>query len=157
MTRARGFTLVELMVTVALVAILASVVIPLGQVAAQRAQEQELRIALREIRGALDAYRAAVEQGRIYTSADASGYPPDLEVLVEGVPDLKDPKGRKIYFLRRLPRDPLHDDPSVAAADTWGKRAYASEPDDPQEGDDVYDVYSRSERKGLNGRPYREW
>lgn len=157
MTRPQGFTLVELMVTVALVAILASVVIPLGQVAAQRSKEQELRLALREIRGALDAYREAVEQGRIYRSADSSAYPPRLEVLVEGVPDLKDIKGRKIYFLRRLPRDPLQADASVAAAATWGKRAYSSEPDDPREGDDVYDVYSLSERQGLNGRPYREW
>lgn len=155
--RARGFTLIELMVTVAIMAILASVVVPLLQVSVQRNKEQELKLALRELRTALDAYKQAVDEGRIYRALDGTGYPPTLEVLVEGVPDLRDPKGRKIYFLRRIPRDPMSNDNEHDAATTWGKRAYRSEPDDPREGDDVYDVFSLSERKGLNGRPYREW
>lgn len=157
MKASRGFTLVELMVTVAILAVLASVVVPLVQVAAQRNREQELKVALREIRGAIDAYKQAVDEGRIYRSVDATGYPPSLSVLVAGVPDLKDPKGRKMYFLRRIPRDPMSTDENTAAEATWAKRAYRSEPDAPQEGEDVYDVYSRSDRTGLNGRPYREW
>ncbi|MDI1300981.1 MAG: type II secretion system protein [bacterium] len=153
----RGFTLIELMVTVALVAILASVVAPLAQVSMQRSKEQDLKLALREIRIGIDAYKQAVDSGRIYRSADTTGYPPSLAALVEGMPDLKDPKGRKIYFLRRLPRDPLNSDENLKADATWGKRSYRSDADDPREGDDVYDVYSLSEKTGLNGRPYREW
>ena len=78
-------------------------------------------------------------------------------ILVEGEEDVRDPKHRKIYFLRRIPRDPMHPDASVPAADTWAKRAYASEPDNPQEGEDVYDVHSKSSGIGLNGVPYRQW
>lgn len=157
MSRVRGFTLIELMVSVVIMTVLASVVVPLAQVSVQRGKEQELKLALRQIRGALDAYKQAVDEGRVYRSLDTTGYPASLNVLVEGVPDLKDPRGRKIYFLRRIPRDPMEADEAVAAEVTWGKRSYRSEPDEPQEGEDVYDVYSLSERKGLNGRPYREW
>lgn len=152
-----GFTLIELMVTVALVAILASVIVPLAQVSVQRSKEQDLKIALREMRSAIDGYKQAVDDGRIYRSIDSTGYPPSLQVLVDGVPDLKDPKGRKIYFLRRIPRDPMNSDATLDADATWGKRAYRSDADNPQEGDDVYDVYSLSRQTGLDGRPYREW
>jgi general secretion pathway protein G len=155
--RFKGFTLVELMVTVVLVTILASVVVPLTQVSVQRGKEQELLLALREIRDAIDAYKAAVDEGRVFRSVNASGYPESLDVLVDGVSDLKDVKGRKIYFLRRIPRDPFADSRIHRAVDTWGKRSYASEPDDPREGEDVYDVFSRSPKVGLNGQPYREW
>lgn len=157
MTGERGFTLIELMVSVAILAVLASVVVPLAQVSSQRAREQELRLALRELRGAIDAYKQAVDDGRVYRSIDTTGFPPNLEVLVSGVTDLKDPKGRNIYFLRRIPRDPMNADAALPAEATWGKRSYASEPDDPREGDDVYDVYSLSRRTGLDGRPYQEW
>lgn len=153
----RGFTLIEMMVTVAIVAILASVVVPMTQVSVQRSKEQELKLALREIRSGIDAYKQAVDAGHVYRSLDASGYPASLDVLVQGVPDLKDAKGRKMYFLRRIPRDPFNPDESLTADATWGKRSYRSEPDNPQEGDDIYDVYSLSERSGMNGRPYREW
>ncbi len=90
-------------------------------------------------------------------AADASGYPERLELLVEGVPDLRSPKQANIYFLRRLPRDPFNPDAELSDAATWGKRSYASEPDEPKEGDDVYDVYSTSQRIGLNGIPYNKW
>jgi general secretion pathway protein G len=151
-----GFTLIELIITVAIVAILASAVMPLAQVTVQRHKEQELRAALRQIREAIDAYKQAADEGRIEKKADASGYPPSLEVLVEGVEDIRKPDKPRIYFLRRLPRDPFAVD-REKAADTWGKRAYSSPPDDPKEGDDVFDVYSAAEGEGLNGVPYREW
>ena len=156
--RLRGFTLVELVITVAIVSLLATAVIPSAQLMYQRQRESELRDALRTLRTAIDAYKKASEAGRIKKEADKSGYPPDLQTLVDGVEDASSPKeGVKIYFLRRVPRDPFWPDATGAPADTWGLRSYASSPDDPQPGDDVFDVYSRSSRVGLNGVPYRDW
>lgn len=152
-----GFTLIEMVVTVAIVGILAAGAFPLAELAAQRTREAELRQALRQIRGGLDAYKAAFDEGRIERAVGASGYPPDLAALVNGVADVSDPSGARIYFLRRIPRDPFHPDASVAADRTWGKRSYASPPNAPREGEDVFDVYSLSARVGLNGIPYREW
>lgn len=152
-----GFTLIELLITATIVAILASVALPLAELNVKRTRENELRAALREIRNAIDAYKQAVDEGRVAKPADASGYPTSLEVLVEGVEDARNPKKTKIHFLRRLPRDPLHLDPRTPAAQTWGKRAYDSPHDAPQEGRDVYDVYSLSNAEGMNGIPYRQW
>ncbi|WP_020653514.1 type II secretion system protein [Massilia niastensis] len=154
---ARGFTLIELLVTLAILALLGTLVVPVAQVTTQRRDEQELRRALREIRQGLDAYKKASDEGRVARAAGATGYPARLELLVEGVPDLRSPKQAKIYFLRRLPRDPFNHDPEAAPAASWGKRSYASEPEEPREGDDVYDVYSTSEKEGLNGVPYNKW
>ncbi|MDO8990574.1 MAG: type II secretion system protein [Sideroxyarcus sp.] len=154
----RGFTLIELVVSVSIVGLLASVVLPLSELVVQRNKEYELRLALREIRGALDAYKLAVEEGRVVHSTDKSGYPASLRVLVEGEPDAANPEAnRKIYFLRRVPRDPFETDTELAAEETWGKRSYASSADSPLEGEDVFDVYSRAAGVGLNGVPYREW
>ena len=154
---AGGFTFLELVITVAIVALLATLALPLSEVAVQRTKEQELKRSLREIREAIDAYKLAVDEQRIPKSVGESGYPKTLAVLMEGVNDAKSPKPAKIYFLRRIPRDPFATDPGRPAAETWGKRSYASPPDEPQEGNDIYDVYSLSSRIGLNGVPHREW
>jgi general secretion pathway protein G len=154
---ARGFTLIELVITVAIVALLASVALPVSELAVQRTKEQELRRTLRQIREAIDVYKQASDEGRIRKSVGDSGYPKKLEDLAEGVDDQKSPKKEKIYFLRRIPRDPFNADPTLSAAATWGKRSYASPPDDPKEGEDVFDVFSLAQGKGINGQPYRDW
>jgi general secretion pathway protein G len=156
MKRLSGFTFIELVVTVAIVAVLASAAMPLAELTVQRGKEVELRHALQQIRAALDAYKQAVDDGRIPKLANESGYPKTLDVLVNGVADAKSVSNAKVYFLRRLPRDPFAEH-GVSATDTWGLRSYASPPDSPQPGDDIYDVYSRSPGIGLNGIAYREW
>jgi len=153
----RGFTFIELMITLAIMATLATVAVPMAQVAQQRAKEHELRSALIEIREAIDAYKRASDNGRIKLSLGASGYPKKLDELVEGVPDQRSPSKQNIYFLRRLPRDPFQPREEGSAADSWNKRAYASPPDDPSEGEDVFDVASRSTKAGLNGVPLNQW
>ena len=146
----KGFTLIEMLIAAAIVALLATVALPLAEVTVQRNKEQDLRRSLREVRGAIDAYKRATDEGRIEKKVDRSGYPPSLTVLVEGVKDVRSPKDDKIFFLRRLPRDPL-------TGQQWGLRSYASAADSPQAGDDVYDVFTRSSSVGLNGVPYKEW
>jgi general secretion pathway protein G len=157
MNRARGFTLIELVITVAIVGLLATAAMPLVEITVKRGKEQELKSALREIRIAIDAYKEASDQGRIETPADASGYPPTLDLLYMGVADATSPDAKLIYFMRRLPRDPFSPDGSLAAAETWGLRSFVSPPDNPQPGDDVYDVYSQSAGVALNGTPYHDW
>lgn len=156
MRLARGFSLVEMVVVVAILAALASIGIPLAELSKQRSQEEDLRRALREIRSALDAYKRLSDQGQILKAADASGYPATLELLVQGVQDVRSPTRARIYLLRSLPRDPFAP-PSVPAGATWELRSYASAPDAPRPGADVFDVRSKSDRVGLNGVPYREW
>ena len=152
-----GFTLIELVITVAIIGLLASAAMPLASMAIQREKESELRAALREIRGAIDAYKDAADQGRITMEADKSGYPADLKLLYQGVVDASRPDNVMIYFIRKLPRDPFFPDGAAAPEDTWGLRSYASPPDSPRPGDDVFDVYSLSGGKGLNGVPYHDW
>lgn len=161
--RMRGFTLIELLVTLTILALLASAAAPMMQLAAKRSKEQELRRALWEIRDAIDAYKQAVEDGLIVSSPDRSGYPPNLAVLVKGVVNSKDPKLRKLIFLRQVPRDPFATDETASNEATWRKRSYASSFEEEDSGfaelkdEDVYDVRSKSGSIGLNGRPYSEW
>ena len=148
--KARGFTLIELLITVTILALLATMAAPLAEVAVQRGKETELRQALRQVREAIDAYKRAADDGWIERAADASGYPATLAVLAEGVPDKRKTDGSRLYFLRRVPKDPL-------SGEDWGLRSYASSAESPQPGKDVYDVYSKSDASGLNGIPYRQW
>jgi general secretion pathway protein G len=156
--RQNGFTLIELVITVAILGLLATLVLPMTELTVKRQKEQELRLALREIRTALDAYKQAVDDGRVDQSLEKSGYPPTLKVLVDGVPDKQSPDANsKIYFLRRIPRDPFFTDASQPDQDTWGLRSYDSSADSPEAGDDVFDVYSLNDGVGMNGIPYRNW
>ncbi|MFM9888671.1 MAG: type II secretion system protein [Burkholderiales bacterium] len=152
-----GFTIIELVVTIAIIGVLTSVALPLAELSIRRAKESELRQSLRQIRTAIDEYKKAADEGRVERKSDETGYPPTLDVLVAGADNPKDPNRKKTYFLRRLPRDPFAAEPSLQPGQTWGLRSYQSSAESPQPGRDVYDVYSRAAGLGLNGVPYREW
>lgn len=152
----RGFSLIELLVSLALISLFATMVLPLAELAVKRNQEADLRTALRHVRDALDAYKQAADEGRVTVRPGDSGYPRTLGILVEGVPDNKSPEKTTIYFLRSIPRDPFAA-PDIKAEDTWGKRSYKSPHDRPRAGDDVFDIYSLSPESGINGIPYAEW
>ena len=152
----RGFSLIELVAVLAILSVLATAAVPLAQMSAKRLKEQELRLNLRHLRGAIDNYRRAVEEGRVMKKIDETGFPRKLDDLAQGAEDQRDPDKKKIFFLRSIPTDPFAL-PGVTGADSWAKRSYASPPEDPRDGDDVFDVHSLSEDKGLNGIPYRQW
>jgi general secretion pathway protein G len=158
--RWRGFTLVELLVVLAVMGVLAAAARPLVELAAQRHKEAALRHALREVRTAIDAYSVAVEQGRVVRPADAAPgrpvYPATLELLVQGVPESVEPDAARRHFLRRVPRDPFAD-PALPAAAGWALRASDSPPDAPRAGRDVFDLASRHEGTALDGTRYSEW
>jgi len=155
--RARGFTLIELVVTVAIIGLLTSAAMPLVKLTVQRERETELHQSLRILRSAIDAYKEAADTGRIKMELGDSGYPPNLQILVDGTEDIQSEKKTMIYFLRRVPRDPFFPDAAVTPAETWGLRSSKSPPTDPQAGDDVFDVYSMAQGNGLNGVAYHEW
>lgn len=154
---ATGFTLIELLLTLALLATLATVAYPLTALMGKRDRELDLQRSLREIRRAIDLYKEASDDGRIEKSVTDSGYPPSLQVLVAGVTDKTNLQGNKLYFLRRIPRDPVCECPERAPEETWQLRSYKSTSDNPQEGEDVFDVSSRSTRESLNGTLYSQW
>lgn len=150
-TRQAGYTLVELVMVCALMIILAAAVVPVGRFAHKREREIELRVALREMRNALDEHKRYSDAGLIPVELGTDGYPKELEVLVDGV-QLVGQVEKKVKFLRRIPLDPMTGERE------WGLRSYQDEPDSESwGGEDVYDVYSLSEGVGLNGVPYREW
>ena len=155
--RCRGYTLIEMVVVVAIVGILAAAALPLVELSHRRSQEADLRQALRQLRGAIDAYKRAAEQGHIALAPEASGYPATLQLLVDGVVDAKSPDtSKKLYFLRRLPRDPLAD-PVLPAERTWAQRCHDSPPQAPRPGPDVFDVASMSNGIALDGSRYADW
>lgn len=155
LARERGFTFVELLVVTALVGILASVVMPLARVAMQRQREIELRRTLREMRTAIDHYKDAADQNMLAATEvkmGNEGYPPTLEVLVEGVRAAGDATDRKLKFLRRIPVDP------ITGAKEWGMRSYQDRPDAKSwGGQNVYDVFTTSDGTALDGSKYKDW
>jgi general secretion pathway protein G len=155
--RAAGFTLIEMVITVAIIGILTATAVATVDLAVTRSREQDLRQALRDIRLAIDKYKQASDDGRIITLVQESGYPPSLRALVDGVEDARSPTKAKMYFMRSLPRDPLGTDMQGPPEDTWILRSYASEPDSPAAGKDVFDVHSRADGVGLNGIAYQKW
>ncbi|MBB3121522.1 type II secretion system protein [Pseudoduganella violacea] len=153
----RGFSLIELLASAAILGVLASVAVPVVETTVRRQKERELRTALRDLRAAIDAYKQASAGGHIPVPKGHSGYPPDLASLMNGVPDEMDPKKRMLYFLRRIPRDPFHPDQAQKPLAMWGLRSSTSPSTAPLPGDDVFDIYSRSGQTGLNKVPYAEW
>ena len=152
--RSRGVTYLELIATATILMILASAILPLGRVAVQRQREIELRRELRTVRRAIDQYKLAVEQGQIGgtdVKLGSEGYPEDLETLVRGVKRVGT-VDRKLKFLRRIPVDPM------TGTAEWGLRCYQDDPDSTSWcGDNVWDVYSKSTAKGLDGTTYNTW
>jgi len=155
--RNTGFTLIELVVTVMIVALLASGAMPIAQLTIQRNKETELKQALRQIREAIDQYKKAADEGLVKKTLDQTGYPQSLEVLEHGVINQKDSKGRVIKFIRKIPRDPMSNNSDLEPAETWAKRSYASDVNAPAEGADVFDVRSRSTKKAIDGTIYNTW
>ena len=150
--RPRGFTLVELLVVMAVLGILAVAVMPLAELSVQRDKERELKRALWTIREAIDAYKRAADSGAL-VAATPSGYPPSLEALVVGAAGTR---GEPQCFLRAIPRDPFAA-AGVAPAESWALRSYASPPDKPAPGQDVYDVRSRAVGNALDGTALKDW
>jgi general secretion pathway protein G len=153
--------LIEMIVTLTVLAILATAAIPIAKTAIQRDKELELRRALREIREALDAYKKLADEKKIEVEEDSEGYPPDLETLVKGVEVKESQEGgeegataskKTIRFLRRIPMDPM------TGTIEWGLRSYQDDPDSDTWGEEnVYDIYTKSGGKALDGSRYRDW
>lgn len=146
--REAGLTLVELIVTVAILAILATAALPVARFHVKREKEHELRYDLWQMRSAIDAYKDAADRGAFQVKLDSNGYPPDLQTLVNGV----DVHGKKVRFLRKIPVDPMTN------STDWGLRSMQDEPDsDSWGGQNVFDVYTKSDGTALDGTKYKDW
>ena len=146
--RERWLTLVELIVTSAILGILAMAAIPVARFEVQREKERELRSDLWMMRNAIDKYKDAADKGAFQTKVDSQGYPPDLDTLVKGV----DVQGKKVRFLRKIPTDPMTGNTD------WGMRSMQDDPDsDSYGGQSVFDVYSKSTGTALDGTKYSDW
>jgi general secretion pathway protein G len=144
----RGLTLVELIVTVTILAILASAAVPVTMFTVKREHERELRRDLWEMRDAIDHYKDAADMHAFKTKVDSQNYPPDLDTLVNGV----EVQGKKVRFLRKIPTDPM------TGKAEWGMRSMQDDPDsDSYGGQSVFDVYSKSQGTGLDGTKYSTW
>lgn len=153
----RGLTLIELVIVVAIIGVLASAVAPLANISKKRAKEFELKRSLRIIRSGIDRYKKAYDDKNIENEIGRSGYPESFLELIEGVKDIKDPNGRMIYFLRRVPRDPMNVNEFISSEETWEIRAYENEPDDFSGGEDIFDIRSSSDDIALDGTAYKDW
>jgi general secretion pathway protein G len=148
-TKAGGFTLLELIVAATILSILTLMALPLARVTIQREKERELRASLWQMRDAIDRYKDAAEQGKFQTKIDSQNYPPDLETLVKGV---EAQAGKKIRFLRSIPVDPM------TKSTEWGLRSMQDDPDsDSWGGQNVFDVYTKSQGTALDGTKYKDW
>ena len=151
----RGYTFVELLIVATIIMILASAIMPLAKVTAQRTREAELRRSLREIRTAIDKYKDAADLGQIGSldlKVGSENYPPDLQTLVDGVTAANDATGRKLKFLRRIPVDPM------TRGTEWGMRSYQDKPDaDRWGGQNVFDVHTTFDGTALDGTKYKDW
>lgn len=144
----RGLTLVELIVTVAILAVLASAAVPIARFQVKRQKERELRYDLWMMRDAIDKYKDAADRGAFQTKVDSQNYPPDMQTLVDGV----DIQGKKVRFLRHIPVDPM------TGNSEWGLRSMQDDPtSDSYGGQSVFDVYSKSQGTGLDGTKYKDW
>jgi general secretion pathway protein G len=158
-SKALGFSLIELLVTLALIGIATAVALPFGALMQTRAKETELRVSLRTIRQALDNYKAAVDAGAIDKATGSSGYPSSLEILVTGVPRSAafGFSATPMVFLRQVPRDPFFPDRTSVPSLTWNIRSYGSPPGIFGDGTDVFDVSSKSSRLALDGTHLSDW
>jgi general secretion pathway protein G len=144
----RGFTLLELIIASGIIVVLSTMVVPLARITIQRERERQLRIALWDLRDAIDRYKDAADRGGFQTKVDSQNYPPDLDTLVKGV----DVQGKKIKFLRKIPIDPMTN------STEWGLRSMQDDPDSDSWGEqNVFDVYTKSEGTGLDGTKYKDW
>jgi general secretion pathway protein G len=146
--RQSGMTLVELIVAIAIMAILATGVLPISRTVVKRQREKELRAALWQMRDAIDRYKDAADRGAFQIKLGSEGYPPDMDTLVKGV----DVAGKKIRFLRHIPMDPM------THSTDWGMRSMQDDPtSESWGGQGVFDVYTKSTGTGLDGTKYSDW